>query len=486
VARPCWQGIRSREAVNVALRLAADAGARVVVFNGDQVMGFPGLIEATAEAMRANNLVFGYIELAPQGGDAALSTHLEHRIVRVHSITDLEMRTISVNRAVERFAKAARERGVRLCYVRLFAADDRGPVHINVDYLTALSGELRAHGLSIGLPEAFEGFQTPWWLVALVRLGVLGAGLWLVQSLFALPAPWFWALAGLSLLGGTAGMATMRDMTCALCSLGAAVIFPLLAVGWVAARPAPQRDADEGVPWGYLLWTFVAVSAFTALGGVIVAALLADSAHMMGVAQFRGVKLAQVLPLLAVALVWLARNSVGDETSASEEPVGPEWRRLWSGWRTALNNPIIYWHAAAALVGLVLLAMLLVRSGNEAESAILPGELQFRALLDKLLVVRPRTKEVFLGHPMMLLGLLLLARGMPKGSWIALSLGAIGQVSLLNSFCHLHTPLLLTLLRVFNGVWVGAVGGVILCLIWQAASRIVARHPQSQAPPVGS
>ena len=39
--------------------------------------------------------------------------------------------------------------------------------------------------------------------------------------------------------------------------------------------------------------------------------------------------------------------------------------------------------------------------------------------------------------------------------------GAIGQVDVLNTFCHAHTPVLLSLLRVVNGLWLGVIAGVI-------------------------
>jgi hypothetical protein len=110
------------------------------------------------------------------------------------------------------------------------------------------------------------------------------------------------------------------------------------------------------------------------------------------------------------------------------------------------------------------------------------GDGSFRAALDRLLAVRPRSKEVFMGHPVMMLGLLLAMRNVRKGLWIAFAVGIIGQVSVLNSFCHIHTPLLLTLLRVFNGIWVGAIGGIVLCLLWDWLGGAPEATPQAALP----
>jgi hypothetical protein len=143
-----------------------------------------------------------------------------------------------------------------------------------------------------------------------------------------------------------------------------------------------------------------------------------------------------------------------------------EWPALWAGLKQAFRSVIVYWHVAAAAVALGILAMLVLRSGNQATGAILPMEMELRAALDRFLGVRPRTKEVFLGHPALMLALLLAVRRVRKGLWLLFAAGTIGQVSLLNSLCHIHTPLMLTGLRVLNGIWVGALGGLVLCALW--------------------
>jgi ABC-type nitrate/sulfonate/bicarbonate transport system permease component len=94
-----------------------------------------------------------------------------------------------------------------------------------------------------------------------------------------------------------------------------------------------------------------------------------------------------------------------------------------------------------------------------------PLELKFRSLLDQVLV-RPRTKEFLVGHPALIVALALWA--MARGrAWIVplLFVGAIGQESLVNSFCHLHTPIALTLARTWNSLWLGSLIGLAVVLL---------------------
>ncbi len=485
VARPHWQGIRTSRAVAGSVTLAEQAGARLVVFTGDQVVGHPNLIDATASALEHNQMTFGLVELAPQNGANGLAVALSYRVVRVHSITEPEMRIISPGRAVDRFIRAARERNVRLLYCRLLPGAEASPLQTNVRYVSAIRDGLRAQGLRTGAPRAFASLHTPEWLLALVLVGAWGGLLWLAQALLGLAPRHFWPLTVVVLVGGSAGAFVATSLTRSVGALAAAIVFPLLGVAYAARAAMTERAGLSGLPraFGPVLAAFLKVSIYSALGGLLVVGLLGESSYLMKVAQFRGVKLAQLLPLLGVALLWLARStpayrrltartgpSLVDFRSGISQP---EWPALWRGLRQAFGQIVVYWHVAAALVGLVVVALLLMRSGNEPGVGVLPVELQFRALLDKILVVRPRTKEVFLGHPLMMLTLLLALRGVRRWLWVGFGLGAIGQISLVNSFCHIHTPLLVTLMRVFNGLWVGALVGIVLCILWDAGKRQV-------------
>lgn len=491
VVRPRWQGVRTPAAISHVMQAAGDARAEMVVFDGEQVVGFPEHVDVTAQKIRQMGLTFGLIELVPQFGASRLAMRLRHQLVRVHSITEPEMRTIGRRRAVERLVRAARERGVRLLYVRMLPASDAGLLEGNAEYLRDVQSGLRAAGLKTGVPRPHAPFSTAPWRLALVQLGVVGAALWLLQALFGLKGGHFWPLAAVLIAGGAAAMFVAQDLGRTVAALGAAVLLPIIAVcyaGRAATAPAGGRPGLlRALP--EVIGAFLIVCAVSAFSGLLVVGLLGDTTFMIKVAQFRGVKVAQLLPILVVALVWLARSTGSYQRAVSEatpemvdyrsgETVA-EWPALWRGLREAFASLVAYWHVAAAFAALVLLALLMLRSGNQPEGAVLPMELEIRSLLDRLLVVRPRTKEVFLGHPVMLLGLLLALRAQRRGLWIALAVGTIGQISLVNSFCHIHTPLLLTLMRVLNGMWLGAVGGLVLCAVWDALGGA----PQPEAEP---
>ena len=113
------------------------------------------------------------------------------------------------------------------------------------------------------------------------------------------------------------------------------------------------------------------------------------------------------------------------------------------------------------------------RTGNSATTS--SAELAFRNFLENTLVIRPRTKEMIVGWPMLLLFVWALRRGM-KFLPMVFGLGmTIGLVSVVNTFLHIRTPFLISLLRTGWGVLFGLLIGLALVLLAELIYRAV-RH----------
>ena len=113
------------------------------------------------------------------------------------------------------------------------------------------------------------------------------------------------------------------------------------------------------------------------------------------------------------------------------------------------------------------------RTGNSATTS--STELAFRNFLENTLVIRPRTKEMIVGWPMLLLFVWSLRRGM-KFLPMVFGLGmTIGLVSVVNTFLHIRTPFLISLLRTGWGVLFGLLIGLALVLLAELIYRAV-RH----------
>jgi hypothetical protein len=197
------------------------------------------------------------------------------------------------------------------------------------------------------------------------------------------------------------------------------------------------------------MWlSYLGMSAISLVGGLPIAGMLVGLKYMLHVDIFSGVKVAVFLPVFVAA--WIVIHKVTD-------------------WKETMKQPIVWGSALTSIVVLLGLGFMYMRTGNDNPAAVSGTELKLRDLLDQWLVVRPRTKEFMIGHPALLIGLALWARTVdPKWRAVGgflLVVGAIGQTSIVNTMCHLHTPIHLSLIRIAIGLLFGSIIGALGWLI---------------------
>lgn len=337
-------------------------------------------------------------------------------LVRLHGISAPEMAISSPERILNRYQRAVRERNIRVLYVRPFIEGEQSWER-SLDLLTELQTRLVKGGFTLGRAQAFS----PWkpatiWLIV-VACGIWASALYYGQGVF----PQFSLLLGLGALIGFGGTVVLflKNFTLAQQSLAllVAIVFPALAL---------QRGKNY--------WQIAGISL---CGALFIVASLSGTNYLIKTLDFRGVKVAHLIPIILVAYTVV---------------------RPLKAW---LNKdvPVRYliWAGVAGLFGVVYI----LRTGNFG-FPVAQWEIAAREFLENVLHARPRTKEILLGHPA-----LYLALKDPKGakSWW-LIVAVIGQISLINTFTHTHTFLLISLLRTFYGLIIGyALGWLIFKLI---------------------
>jgi len=349
------------------------------------------------------------------------------RVVRGHEIPQEELSTLSSVAVTARFVRAVRERGIRA----LILTPPAGRAQkATLSGFQAVIAAVKREGLSLGRPAALPPDPNPG-IGIILHLGVSALCLLLFLEIFPqLP------LAGALLAGGLAGLAfgigdvELRQADAVLLAVAAPAYGSLIFV--------PRGGIRGGI---YYLLGF---SGLTLGFSGVLGAILAHPAFIAKVYQFRGVKAALLLPSVLGVLLYLRERRIG-----LRELFLPERGRPF---RVALRTGLV-------LLALVATCGILIRSGN-APGLTSPLESKTRGLLEALLFARPRFKEFLIGHPLLLLF------GTKTGSpWLragALFFGLFGQASILNSFSHAHTPLLLSGLRTGNGLMLGAFFGIIL------------------------
>ena len=522
-----FPGVREISAES-ALRDLKNQGASMVIFNGDDALGYRGLENQTADLLRdpklprpltatenPTGLIFGEVEFTKQKGDEKVAAALHGDYVRVHSIQNAEVGQLEEDDAIERYVKAARERNIRFCYVRLWTQAGSDPVGENVEFLKKISlglekgNEWTGGGMTFGPARQFEETagqeqqKNLKFLFGMMGVGVAAGTVWLLRKLAPSSERASWV--ALHLMGlfcfalAWGGGETGRKLVALL----AGIVFPtvacLLTFPRLPASPDPteRNGADDASLHAVSMQptqrlnlavalkptqclslavrSLLYASSITALGIALVIGLLATRPFMVRANQFLGIKAQHSIPLLIIAFVALAGESA--LRSGTWAAYG---KRLQARAKILLSEPVRFGLLLGGVFALFAFLVIVERTGNDSSVGASGGEMKFRAILDTLLVARPRTKEFLVGHPAFILAIAWAWRGRRKLVLPAFVAGSIGQVSLLNTFCHIHTPLIISLWRDGLGLLIGtALGGAIFLVleqVWATPDEAGIRH----------
>ncbi len=453
--------------------------AFTLIFDRDQVLGYDALLPDVAQGMKQNGFAFGRIEAftarRQQKGEVTLAQLVAPNVIRVFSMAPEELAGSTPEDARDKFVLAARERNIRILYVRPFLSTSAGvnAIETNLDYVASIADDLVRAGYKMDKAVPLPVTSAPGWLFLLAALGALSVTAITAGEVGAalagpVPARLLYASVAAGLLLTAAVIAAHHTaLWRQILAFLAALAVPTLSMLWLipgARRPEadpadgpapaePVRSAPESRPSGLRtlvrgvggLWT---VSAVTALGGILVAALLSEWQFMMEMRAFLGVKLAHIIPVVVIGLLIAA--------------AGAPRRELWPRLRTWLRQPLLLEYGIAIIVIGVVVVFALGRTGNSGLPLLSSVELKSRVLLQRVLIARPRTKEYLIGDPFMVLAFALAAVGARRWVLPAAMLGAIGQVGLVNSFSHIHTPLVYVVARTVYSLVIGSVLGAIL------------------------
>ena len=438
---------------DVRSKIGALRGYDTVIFDGDEIMGYPEKINLLSQALKKTGIKYGWIEIIKQDGDLKLRGLMKQDIVRVHSVPKDELLKISKDEALARFTKAVRERGIRLIYIRPFLPPQitEDPIKYNLAYLAEIKDSLSKAGYDFGRASTPGQLTPSGWQILLLGMGVLIVTILLVDLFFHVP----WYLIWLALVAGLFGMlyvgAFSRNYPLEKgLALLAAIVFPAYAVISTYSRPR-----TVGRVWLNSLYLVVNTVMEAAIGVFLIIGLLSNTDFLIGSQTFAGVKIALILPVFIVALYFFLKPN--------NEPITikgiKEKTLLFIGSRVPVLSILL---GALVLGGLF---VLVARSGNF--SLPVPGfEKQARELMEVWFGVRPRTKEFLIGYPFLAIAGWCLLKNKTQFLWVLLAIGVIGPISLINTFTHVHTPVVISITRSVSGLVLGLIiGGIITFLL---------------------
>ncbi len=492
IARPTNYVKATPEDVAAMFRRLDGIRVSELIFSGKEALGAPDAIDAVVEECRARDLTLGLIE-APtqlqfyeQKGLLDMARKMDYRAARLYSIAKDEMEKIAIPVAIERWVNTDEERNIRVDLLRIFEKPELGKTlyETNMDYFRATRDALAAHGFSFGPASWFEPFEPPRALRALVMVGVAAAGV----LYLSLVLPWLnrrpkaelMLFAAVALIMAVPVLMGHGGKIRLMASLASANLFPSIAMLWMLDR---IRDREPNPAWplprliGAAVLALWVTGALSFIGAAYLSGSLSDVEYFLEVNIFRGIKLTFVMPLVLVAVGFMQRFDLFGGALAEGDDALTQIRRL-------MDRPVTVQMLAALFVALIAGVIFIARSGHNMGMPVSGLELRFRAFLEQAMYARPRSKELLIGHPAFMLAAFAWARKWPSIVFFALVMAAtIGQGSMVETFAHMRTPVMMSVARGIGGIVLGAGIGAVLMIAAEAWHGVSARVKKCEPSP---
>ncbi|NOV04397.1 hypothetical protein GC097_30940 [Paenibacillus sp. LMG 31457] len=463
------------------LKQLHDFGVKRIIVDGNEVPGYTEEntdlnLNKMADLLNKNGIGLAAIEMLkePQKGFNTLAKETNYNVVRLHSFTEKDGEKLTeplkkaeledrIQGVADRFVLAVKDRNIRMVFInaRPVKSLDKGKL---VDPLSAyyesLQGKdgaiprIEKEGFTLGIAQPFEVESNVWQKAASVFMLIGGLSLIVLMISFFIPEATliFFVL-------GLLGLVALHTLSANLYAQGLALAAAISAPSIAIMRAIRTVRTGAAAKWksglAFAIWTLIITSAISLIGVVYEVALLNHITYMLVLQQFRGVGILHLLPI-AIAGVYLLFFSENNTYSDKLNNI----RRILTSYISVL------WILVAG-IGLAAVFYYLSRTGNEGQASTV--EKLFRSFLENTLGVRPRTKEFLVAHPLFLLGAYLSVRY--RHAVYLIFIGVIGQLSIVDTFAHLHTPLHISFIRITYGLVFGAIIGLVLIAAWEIVTR---------------
>lgn len=427
--------------------IAAIPNRNVIYFADPEI---PGLtIEETVVELApqmielAKNNQIGFIEFfsAKQKGlfklmKEASEGGVNYKAVRLHTTTDGEVNKLTSPEIMSRYWLAATERNQQVFLFKMANTQN-----IDEDF-TRLKDEIQefaedAPKKGFTITGEVASYNLPKGNYIFAFLSGLGAITVFILFLDLVGFRKAGMLLGIIGLVGYAGILKIRpNLALKLMALFGASIFPSYGVLWALDQKTKGLKQT--------ICVFLKATIISFGGAITIIGLLSRTSFGLTMDLFTGVKIAHLIPIVLVMVGYLYKKH-GTSIDFIKE--------------VATDKVTYLALVAMGLIGIVLIVYT-TRTGNTGSISDL--ERTFRSALDRILGVRPRTKEFIIGYPLMIA---LFYYGKQEKLLPLFAISMIGQISLVNTYAHIHTPIIISLIRSAYGIIFGLMIGLILIYV---------------------
>lgn len=455
----------NQEAMDKLLAYYQANGVKRVLFEGDSVKGFNdnedmNSLQGFANLLNQYGIGIAAIEnlKQPQKGLSKLAYDTDYNVARLYSLSDRDAAALSPETIADRFALATKDRNIRMLYINVAPSRNmtKATITDSVENIVKTLQEpgnaikqMENNGFKMGQAGAFHIYDSAGQRY-FKMVAVLG-GVAFVALLISYFIPALTLIAFVLGLIGSAGLYVLKptlfeQALALLVAISAPTIAVLLAVRKLNEMNAANAGLTSGRRLAHAVVTYIKTAIISMSAIPFVIALLNNITYSLVLNQFRGVSLLHLAPIGLIAIyVVLYRG-------------GKPLQQIGKLFRTPIT---LTWVVAAGVIG-VLGLYYLSRTGNGGSVSSL--EMTLRTVLENTFHVRPRNKEL-VAHALFLLGIFVSLRY--RNVVYLMIFAVIGQLSMVDTFAHIHSPMKISFVRDLLGLGLGFIFGLIAIGVWQ-------------------
>lgn len=463
VLRPMNVPHATREDIDQFFSVVDSSGKiSAILFQGKEALGYPAQLEYLLDGLKERHLPVVLIEaqnqlgFERQDGTLTLSNKDGYNTVRLYAMSKDELIKLDPKEAASRFYVSTIERNVRMNLFPSykFAANGETLSETNARYIHDVTNRLEKHGFNIGKASVME----PYFPSRILRAASIAgaASLCVVAILLIVPflVKYAWPIEVIvflftQTLYWTGYEAILRQALALGCAVGTPVIVMSLFMDYCVQK---KQSAFKNIGWGHLFIEAVLLlwgcGILSLIGAIYISGILSDIRFFLEMNIFRGVKLTFILPLICVSLIYIQRFPFFGKVVVTDKDFIGFVKKFC---QIDIKLGVLALISLLGIIGFIFIG----RSGNNG--APVPSfEISLRRFLENIMYARPREKEFLFGHPAILASLAALYHRWPQILHYFLVIAiTVGQGSMVETFAHMRSPFILSLIRGIDGLVAG-------------------------------
>ena len=398
---------------------------------------------------------------------------------KVYSVDNAQLTRLSASNLVEQWGRAISQRNVRVIYIRplnLSSKTSTENFNDTVDAIREIRDRVKYMGMKVDAAKGLGNISRNNFMELVMSIGIIASGFLLLIVLFDLIKfrKILYVLFGFGVIG-TVGLYSIPQLYNVLGDLlnqgfafCASIIFPsisgLYLINVYNKESKKDKSKVKDIIYKSILTLIISV-LIAGIGGVFIGALLSGSVYVLKLDVFRGVKLFFILPILIFFFAYVIK--CGIYTDEEDRPLN-----IFTQAKKLLDSSITVKYAFAGLIVVVGLMLVVMRSGNTLISSASSIEITFRNFLEKYLVARPRTKEL-IAFPFLMFVVFFARFRLKEFGLFAMLISMIGIENVVNSFCHIRMPVLVTTLSsIYSLIFAIIIGSIGVVVVYKVMSKL--------------